>query len=520
MAAVLMAVLLVGPVLEMGCGSSGLEKPKVKKKTKKEGKNRIAARDRPDLNPEPGPKDPKKKDAEVEAKAKKAREARAAEEKAILDRMKLEEEANRIAAEEEVKMKKAEAEEQARLQAEAELKKQELEKQKEDAKREKQEAEAAFLEKELADLTKLTADVQALTKALKFAEGVGQLETFKTGLKTETAKAACEDLLEQQTVMKKVFEKMVSMLQPGTDIQLTRTLTLKVTKADGEGFTGRVGQATVQKKWTEIDKAVLLSLFEWEEMEAEDELGIGVLAYAFSMPEEAEQHLLLCVQLDPSRIPRVGMLVAAKREMETPVILIPYKGKWVTEEEKKYIDEGKEFYDGKWMTYDEVMKAKGYVKHDGRWLTKEDYEEATKEARKLEELRKKLAPKGLIDKPGADSEQLPWSKARKFKSPGGNYIIVSNLSEDAIKDVAYLMEWLLWNFKKIFRIKKKVPRYFVNIAKNKADYDSDLGGGGLGKCGGGAISTFYQPPNTVMVLMHEGTHQIINKFAPCCPRWM
>ncbi|MHC5082252.1 MAG: hypothetical protein ACYTHN_24885, partial [Planctomycetota bacterium] len=211
--------------------------------------------------------------------------------------------------------------------------------------------------------------------------------------------------------MKKVFEKMVSMLQPGTDIQLTRTLTLKVTKADGEGFTGRVGQATVQKKWTEIDKAVLLSLFEWEEMEAEDELGIGVLAYAFSMPEEAEQHLLLCVQLDPSRIPRVGMLVAAKREMETPVILIPYKGKWVTEEEKKYIDEGKEFYDGKWMTYDEVMKAKGYVKHDGRWLTKEDYEEATKEARKLEELRKKLAPKGLIDKPGSDSEQLPWSKA-------------------------------------------------------------------------------------------------------------
>ncbi|MHC4597819.1 MAG: DUF1570 domain-containing protein, partial [Planctomycetota bacterium] len=109
---------------------------------------------------------------------------------------------------------------------------------------------------------------------------------------------------------------------------------------------------------------------------------------------------------------------------------------------------------------------------------------------------------------------------RVFKSPWGNYTVHSNLSMDAIKDIAYMMEWLQWNFRKIFKIRRKMPKYIVSIAKNKAEYDGPLGGGGLGKCGGGAISTFYQPPSTTMVLMHEGTHQIVFKFAPCAPTWI
>jgi hypothetical protein len=90
---------------------------------------------------------------------------------------------------------------------------------------------------------------------------------------------------------------------------------------------------------------------------------------------------------------------------------------------------------------------------------------------------------------------------------------------DAVKDVAYIMEVLHYNFRKIFGV-RKTPKFVVKIGKDKSEYDGYMGGGGLGKCGtNGEITTFYQPPNTTMVLMHEGTHQFIFKFAPCCPRW-
>jgi hypothetical protein len=303
------------------------------------------------------------------------------------------------------------------------------------------------------------------------------------------------------------------------EVKLGPRLIFTVEKADESSVTGKIGRASLTRKWTEFDKGVLLGLFEWDDMEAGDHFGTGLLAYAFGRTEEAEKRLLIAAKMDASSAGKIALIVAAKRGNEAGAVLLPYRGMWVTQEEKKYIDAGKELFKGKWMSSEEIMLAKGFILHEGRWLTQEEYEDATKEAPKLRALQKKLAPKGLIDKPGADAEQLEWSEARKYKSPWGNYMVEANLSEDAIKDIAYIMEVLQWNFRKIFRIRKSLPKYFIKIAKNKQEYDSDLGGGGLGKCGGGEISTFYQPPNTTMVLMHEGTHQIVRKFAPCCPVW-
>jgi hypothetical protein len=380
--------------------------------------------------------------------------------------------------------------------------------------------DAAEVAKEVAALSEFEAGFKADLAKYRFAPCAERAKEFREGLKTATARTACGALLLRLQTMGDVFGKMVARLEPGRKIELGPNMTVEVEKADADGVAIKIGQAKTLKKWSEFDKKVVLSLFDWEDMEAPDRFGVASFAALCSMPEEVERNLLLCVQEDAAWAGRASALLVRCRGLDAATVLIPYKGMWVTTDEKKFIDQGKEKHQGRWMTPDEIMKAKGYVRHEGRWLTKEEYDEETKEARALEELAAKLAPKGLIDKAGADSEDLDWSKARVFQYPKGNYQIKANLSMDAVKDAAYIMEVLNYNFRKVFKVRKTMPKFPVSIAKNQQEYDTILGGGGLGKCSGSDMSTFYQPPNTVMVLMHEGTHQFIFKAAPCCPTWL
>jgi hypothetical protein len=509
----LLALLVAGPALETGCGSGTPSKSVKKKRSKKrrkkpveklmpgENENLIA-----DVEKEKAKEEADRK-REAEERAKKEEERRKAEEAAI-------EETMRKAAEERARRERELEEEEARIEAEERRKREEEE--------QRRRADAEFAEKELKSLFELEGELAGLARKLRFDEAVEKLIGLEPGLKSAAARDRCREMQGWNAAMKAVFAKMVSKLKPGTEIRLSRSFSLEVESADAEGFVGKVGKATTKKTWASLDKPVLLSLFDWDDMSADDEFGVGLLAYLFDQPEEAEKHLLICAKQDADRIAAIGRLVASRRGRSPGTVLFPYRGLWVTEQEKKFIDEGKELYKGNWMSREEVMKAKGFILHEGQWLTKEEYEEANKEALALAKLTAKLSPKGLIDKPGADKEQLPWHDARKFTyGKKANYIIESNLSMDAVKDIAYIMEVLHYNFRRIFRIRRKVPRFTVRISKNKEEYDGFLGGGGLGHCSmGGEICTFYQPPNTTMVLMHEGVHQFLYKFSPCCPSWL
>jgi hypothetical protein len=369
--------------------------------------------------------------------------------------------------------------------------------------------------KQLKDLSPVVA--QCLRK-FDFTGAVGVLEGVIPQLGTRTGKGRAEGSIGEVRAMEALFTKLLSTLKPGAEIEVGKDLWMKVQSADREGLSGKVGQASVKRKWAQVGADALLRLLDWDDQTVDDLHATALFAYAFDRPEQGETFLLRCAMADGSRTADLGRLVAERRGEAPGTALLPYKGMWITEQEKGYIDKGWEKYEGRWMSPDDVMKAKGYIFYDGRWVTKREHDALTRRARKLAEMAKKLQPKGLIDKPGADREQLDWSKRRKYAIKGGHYTIESNLTMDAVKDVAYIMEVLHYNFRKIFGV-RKTPKFIVKIGKNKAEYDGYMGGGGLGKCGtNGEISTFYQPPNTTMVLMHEGTHQFVFKFAPSCPR--
>ncbi len=379
--------------------------------------------------------------------------------------------------------------------------------------------EAGDAGKELADLGELDPKILDLARVFDFAGAVDLVGKFGAGVKSRMAAKEVERRILDIKAMEAAFDRLIANVA-GSEVEIADDVVLKVEKADRQGLTGKIGSATTSRKWSAFPRETILSLCEWDEMSAADEYGIAMLAYAFGMPEEAEKHLMECAASDPSRTSLLGEIIAKRRGAPIGTELSPYKGIWVTGEERALIDKGWERYNDKWMSPEDIMKAKGFVFHNGKWITPQQYDKETKAERVLADLAKKLAPKGLIDKPGADQEQLDWGKRRKFAFPGGHYTIESNLTQDAVKDIAYIMEVLHTNFRKIFAV-KSTPHFMVLIGKNQGEYDSILGGGGLGKCGtDGEISTFYQPPNTTLVLMHEGTHQFIFKAAPTCPHWL
>ncbi len=409
------------------------------------------------------------------------------------------------------------AEEAARLSAEGRAKAQPDPAPKADPKPPSE--DASVMGKELADLGELDPKILDLARTLDFKAAMETASGFGSKVKSPAARKEVERRLSDLKAMEAAFKRLLTEL-PGEEIEVGDDMSMKVESADSEAIQGRIGAALLSKKWRSLSRQFVLSLFSWDGMTADDEYGVAMLAYAFGFPEDAEKRLLVCVKKDPARTALLSEVISARRGSPLGLELSPYKGEWVTAEEKGLLDKGYEKYQGKWMSPEEVMKAKGFVFYEGRWLTPDQYEKATRQERQLAELAKKLTPKGLIDQPGADHEALEWDKRRKFAFAGGHYTIEADLTMDSVKDIAYIMEVLHANFRRIFGV-KSTPNFAVLVGKNKEEYDTILGGGGLGKCGSnGEISTFFQPPNTTMVLMHEGTHQFIFKVAPSCPTWL
>jgi hypothetical protein len=252
-------------------------------------------------------------------------------------------------------------------------------------------------------------------------------------------------------------------------------------------------------------------------MSAEDRYGAGLFCFEFGLQEDGEYHLARCVKLDKSRKLFLDLLVARVRGVELPPGgFLVYQDQWVTAEEKGLIAKGYRRHNGKWMTEEEINKSKGLVKVGDVWMTPAE----AKAKEKLDRKIAKIAPKGYINKNGW-YDGKPWEQAIVLETQ--NYKIKSNLKKEAIEDAGKIMEWMAWNFRRAFNFNKRMPRFEVWIGGSKQDYTTHGGGRGaaLGHCSsGGVISTFYQPPKTLLVLMHEGTHQFLFRIAPTCPRWM
>lgn len=103
-------------------------------------------------------------------------------------------------------------------------------------------------------------------------------------------------------------------------------------------------------------------------------------------------------------------------------------GEWVTPEEKARLfaermkSEGRELYEGKWLTAEEIHTLKGEVSYGGQWITKEEY------ARRIASAAK--APEAVAPPAPATPQPRPAAPAGGFQAADVRWVL-----DDFEKDV-------------------------------------------------------------------------------------
>ncbi|MFH0887976.1 MAG: DUF1570 domain-containing protein [Planctomycetota bacterium] len=186
---------------------------------------------------------------------------------------------------------------------------------------------------------------------------------------------------------------------------------------------------------------------------------------------------------------------------------------------------------------------------DGQWMTPEEKQrlenspESTQSVKPDETITPTDIYKSLLDKPGADSENLPWAKAREKKTKHFN--IKTNLSVEALNEIDTLLECAYPLRQKFFGLPKTkeklnvwVPKNFDEFSKVSADLSPGMYlGAGLFiprertvqyedyiivYYGGNDTS---QISTVTSVLLHEFTHYtmaLVHRSADCGlpPMWL
>ncbi|MFH1228010.1 MAG: DUF1570 domain-containing protein [Planctomycetota bacterium] len=301
------------------------------------------------------------------------------------------------------------------------------------------------------------------------------------------------------------------------------TIQIWVINADESGIEGEIAGVTGSKyyrQWQDIQPRIICELL--PKMTGKNLGYKAIFCYNHGLESDGEQILVSYFQKNPQEKPWVDEILARYNPEFGGTIpqdgFVIYQNQWVRPEDKWQLERGYVKYNGIWMAFDQIMQLKGLVKFQNRWVTAKEKERLDAQDKALQELRASLAPKGVIDKPGADSEQLDWSSARTKITP--HYSIKTNLSQDALNDIGYVMECLYYEFKKIFkRIGDFRFKIDVFVYKNRKEYYDNGGIGGgvfvpviIGNNLSGRIMAYYQTNpmfNTSMVLLHEGVHQFL-----------
>jgi hypothetical protein len=110
-----------------------------------------------------------------------------------------------------------------------------------------------------------------------------------------------------------------------------------------------------------------------------------------------------------------------------------------------------------------ARKNLGYVKFEDQWVSSKEYAI-------IQKVIQLPPPKGVLDKSGADDENLPWDKARSKETE--HFIVKTNLSIDGLNDICFVMECAYFNYQDLFNgfEQPKKQKLLVMVAKNHEEY--------------------------------------------------
>ena len=364
----------------------------------------------------------------------------------------------------------------------------------------------------------------------QYPNAIKLLGDFRNSVKTESLKQDAADHLENIKGEAVFFTNMIKNLTGGVNrkkITLESSGDIWITKADESGFEGSVAGLSgsiYTRQWKDTPAQSILNLFP-KDLGKLERFYSATFCYNHNIPSDGERILIYCLRAYPDQKDRFSRFLARYKNIPIPDGgFSEYQGQLVTAEEKSYLEKGYVRYKDRWMPYDDMMTAKGMVKFQGKWVTPEEQAKIEARLSALTNLKKRLAPKGMIDKTGADKEQLTWEKARIKETE--HYIIKANISQEALDDLCYLMECFYFEAKKIFKVTRDPGiKLRVSVFKNDKEYYANGGTGGsrgifMARGSDKQIMTFYQPPLTTSVLLHEGTHQFVNIVCSNVPIWI
>jgi len=419
-------------------------------------------------------------------------------------------------------------EQRARLEAEHQVKiKADLEKQ---AALKQRQEEQRLLTTEQTRWNNLKSTINQEIIKYQYSNAVKLLEDFLNSVKTASLKQDVADHMANIKGESIFFSNLVKSLTGGVNrkkITLDSAGDIWITKADESGFEGSVAGlsgSVYTRQWKDTPAQSIINLFP-RDLGKSERFNSATFCYNHGIPSDGERILIYCLKAYSDQKDRYSRFLARYKNIPIPDGgFSEYQGQLVTAEEKSYLEKGYVRYKDKWMTYDDMMTAKGLVKFQGKWVTQEEKAKIEARLSALTNLKKQLAPKGMIDKPGADKEKLPWTNARIKETE--HYIIRANLSQEALDDLCYLMECFYFEAKKIFKVTRDPgAKLKVYVFKDDKEYYANGGTGGsrgvfMVRGSDKQIMTFYQPPMTTSVLLHEGTHQFVNIVSSNVPIWI
>jgi hypothetical protein len=340
------------------------------------------------------------------------------------------------------------------------------------------------------------------------------LEDFLKTANDEGMQKEIKGYLEDVNAEKAVFNNMIKTLVDNSEEKkiVIANRDVLITKADETGIEGNGDGVTYTKRWIDIAPSLVLGLFP-EDLTESERFYLGTWCYNHNLVSDGEKILVEWLGENSGEKWLVDRFLCRYKNISLPPGgFAEYKGQLVTSEEKSYLEKGLIKYKERWMVYEEMMKAKGMVKCQDRWVTPVEKSKIEQEINALEQIRNRFAPKGVINKLGADAERLPWNKARVKKTD--HYIIKTNLSADALDDICFFMECYYFKAQPIFKSNLKTAQLNINVFATEEEYYKNGGPRGSRGVfifdGGAQILTYYQPPITLCVLAHEGTHAFVH----------
>ncbi|MFH1228018.1 MAG: hypothetical protein V1701_08985, partial [Planctomycetota bacterium] len=225
--------------------------------------------------------------------------------------------------------------------------------------------------------------------------------------------AYLEDTSKTQSLLASAIKTLTD--KPGSKITVGKSQII-VKKADENGIEGEViglEGAIYKKAWSDIPAKTIYSFFP-SNFNTQIIPYKAVFCYTHQLVEEGDQALFSYIEKNPDGRELTDRILNVYHPSLRGKIssggFICYQKRWMTGDDKEHMDKGDIKKDGEWISNDESMQRKGYVKVDGKWLTEKEAEFANNRKKNLENIRKSLAPKGIINRPGADRDSVAWDK--------------------------------------------------------------------------------------------------------------